>query len=178
MAVTVVYETHAITTDNEAGVATGWQPGELSAAGRDSARALGLRRRADGLAAVHTSDLARAVETVEIAFDGCDIPVHVDGRLRECDYGTLTGTRSADLATRRAEFVDTPFPGGESYRDVVARTRALLADLAARHDGERVLLVAHSANLMALEHLLAGRDLVDAVAGPFVWRPGWTYRLS
>ena len=92
--------------------------------------------------------------------------------MRECDYGTLTGRPSADLAARRAEFVDVPYPGGESYRDVVARTRDLLADLSARHDGECVLLVGHSANRMALDHLLAGRDPVDAVSGPFEWRPG------
>jgi broad specificity phosphatase PhoE len=177
MTMTVVYETHSTTTDNEAGVATGWRPGELSARGRDEARALGQRRRDDGLAAVYVSDLARAVETVRIAFDGCDIPVHVDSRLRECDYGTLTGLPSADLAARRAEFVDAPYPGGESYRDVVTRTQGLLADLPARHDGERVLLVGHSANPMALDHLLAGRDLVDAVTEPFEWRPGWTWSL-
>lgn len=30
MAVQIVFETHATTRDNEAGIATGWLPGELS----------------------------------------------------------------------------------------------------------------------------------------------------
>ena len=47
----LVYETHSTTTDNEMGVATGWLPGRLSEAGRELARALGERRRDDGLAA-------------------------------------------------------------------------------------------------------------------------------
>ena len=65
----LIYETHATTVDNEEGRATGWLPGELSAAGLEQARALGRRRRDDGLDAVFSSDLARAVETAQIAFD-------------------------------------------------------------------------------------------------------------
>jgi hypothetical protein len=42
--VQVVFETHAMTVDNENGIATGWLPGELSGAGLENARELGLRR--------------------------------------------------------------------------------------------------------------------------------------
>src|SRR5689334_7024965 len=98
MAVAIVYETHSITTDNEAGIATGWLPGRLSEAGRELARELGRRRRDDGISAVFTSDLARAVETAGIAFAGSGIPIHQDARLRECDYGTLNGGPVSELA--------------------------------------------------------------------------------
>jgi hypothetical protein len=47
----------------------------------------------------------------------------------------------------------------------------------ARHDGRRVLIVAHSANRLALDHLLHGADLATLVAEPFEWRPGWEYEL-
>jgi broad specificity phosphatase PhoE len=53
--------------DNETGIATGWLPGRLSDIGRQQARELGARRRADRPVAVFTSDLSRAVETAEIA---------------------------------------------------------------------------------------------------------------
>lgn len=91
MSVEIFYETHSITLDNEAGIATGWLPGKLSAAGREAAARLGSRRRDDGIAAVFVSDLARAVETVEIAFAGSDIPIIQDARLRECNYGDWNG---------------------------------------------------------------------------------------
>src|SRR3954447_8662504 len=91
MASRVVFETHAITDDNEAGRATGWLPGQLATGGREQAPALGQRRRHDGGAAVFTSDLARARETATIAFAGSDIPVLFDWRLRECDYGRWNG---------------------------------------------------------------------------------------
>ena len=91
MSVEIVFETHAISEDNERGIATGWLPGRLSAAGRRLARELGDRHRDDHLAAVFSSDLARAVETAAIAFSGTGLTVRADPRLRECDYGTLNG---------------------------------------------------------------------------------------
>ncbi len=178
MALRIVYETHAITTDNEAGIATGWLPGELSPRGRKTAAELGERRRNDGLDAIYVSDLERALETVRIAFEGSPIPVVVDARLRECDYGRRNGMPRARLDAERGSHVGIPWPEGESYRDVVDRTRTLLHDLLDRHDNGRVLLVAHSANRLALDHLIHGRDLAELVAAPFEWQPGWEYVLE
>jgi broad specificity phosphatase PhoE len=56
--VEIVYETHATSTDNEAGIATGWLGGEFSATGGRQALELGERRSRTGLAVVFTSDLA------------------------------------------------------------------------------------------------------------------------
>ena len=175
MAVALVYETHAWTTDNEAGIATGWLPGRLSARGRETAVELGARRRNDGLAAVYVSDLARAVDTAQIAFDGSGIPVHLDARLRECNYGRMNGSRNEDQQPRRVDHIDVPWPGGESYREVVARTAALLDDLVRDWDGARILLIAHSANRWSLDHLLLGRDLRELTTAEFDWQPCWEY---
>lgn len=177
MAVDIVYETHSITTDNEAGIATGWLPGELSEAGRDEARRLGERRRGDGIDAVFCSDLARAVDTARIAFADTGIPIHLDARLRECDYGSRNGQPVDRVAALKRECIDQPFPGGQSYRQVVDQTRSLLRDLAAGWDGRRVVLIAHSANRYALDHLLRGEPLEDLVTAPFDWQEGWYYRL-
>ena len=178
MAVELVYETHSTTVDNERGIATGWLPGELSEHGCEQARALGGRRRADGIAAVHASDLRRAAETAEIAFGGSGIPVRHDARLRECDYGKLNGAPVKRVAAVRRRHVDEPFPGGESYRQVVERTRAFLHDVVAAHDGERIVVIAHSANRWALDHLVDGRPLEELVDAPFDWQPGWIYLLN
>jgi broad specificity phosphatase PhoE len=174
----LVYETHSITVDNEAGIGTGWLPGRLSETGRDLARALGDRRREDGLAVVFSSDLARAVETAEIAFGDSGIPVRKDSRLRECNYGELNGRPIPEINAERVRRIDEPFPGGESYRDVVDRTRGFLDDLSPEFDDARVLLIAHSANRWALENLLLGTALEDLVLAPFEWQEGWTYRLD
>jgi len=173
----LVYETHSLTTDNEAGIATGWIPGLLSERGRAAAQALGERRRDDGIEVVFTSDLRRAVETAEVAFAGSGLPVRRDPRLRECNYGELNGRPVAEIDAQRLRRVETPFPGGESYHDVVERTRSFLADLA-RDEPSRVLVIAHSANRWAIEHLLEGRAVEELVAAPFAWQEGWVYRLD
>jgi 2,3-bisphosphoglycerate-dependent phosphoglycerate mutase len=175
MPVDLIFETHSISEDNERGVATGWLPGRLSPAGRALAAELGARRRG-WVETVFTSDLRRAVETAEIAFAGAQVPIHRDPRLRECNYGDLNGSDAAALP--RLAHVDTPFPNGESYRQVVARMREFLTDLGAAWDGRRVVVIGHSATRWALDHLINGTDLAAAVAAPSDWREGWRYRLG
>ncbi|MFJ4849573.1 histidine phosphatase family protein [Streptomyces sp. NPDC088733] len=177
MAVEIVYETHATTTDNEAGIATGWLPGRLSELGRRQAQELGERRAGDGLAAVFSSDLHRAVETARIAFPHGRPPIHQDSRLRECNYGELNGDALSVVAGQRNLRIDDPFPAGQSYRQVVAATRAFLQELAADWDGRMVLVIAHSANRWALDHLLVGTPLEDLLRTPPAWRPGWHFTL-
>lgn len=176
MPVDIIFETHAISEDNERDIATGWLPGRLSDRGRALARDLGARHRDDGLAAVFSSDLARAIETAQIAFARTELPIRADPRLRECDYGALNGAGVGHLAPR-SRFITTPFAGGESYHDVVERVRDFLGDLAP-YDGRRILVIGHSATRWALEHLLAGRVLEDLVDAPFAWQPGWLFRKT
>ncbi len=175
--VEIIYETHSTTTDNEAGTATGWLPGILSDLGRHQARELGQRRMDDGVAVVFSSDLTRAVQTAELAFAATGIPIRQDPRLRECDYGRLNGAPVGQFAGIRTHHVEQPYPGGESYLDVVARTRHFLTEVARDWSGRTILLVAHTANLWALEHLLHGRALEQLVSAPFEWQDGWRYTV-
>ncbi|MCF2525698.1 histidine phosphatase family protein [Yinghuangia soli] len=82
MAIEIVYETHSTTTDNEAGIATGWLPGQLSELGRRQARELGTRRPVHDFAAIFTSDLHRAAETARIAYPNGSPTIRQDSRLR------------------------------------------------------------------------------------------------
>jgi 2,3-bisphosphoglycerate-dependent phosphoglycerate mutase len=175
LSVEVVYETHSTTEDNEAGIATGWLPGRLSETGRRQAAELGARRRDDGLSVVFVPDLRRAVETAEIAFAGSSLPVVEDARLRECNYGDLNGTTEA--ARHRAAHIDVPYSGGESWREAVDRAAGFFDELRGDRDGERVLVIGNIATRLALEVFSGGRNLEDAIAVPFVWQPGWEYRL-
>ncbi len=178
MSVAVVFETHSISEDNEAGIATGWLPGRLSARGRELARELGERRARDGLSAVFTSDLARAVETAEIAFAESPLAVVRDPRLRECNYGGLNGMPSERLGRDRSRHLDEPYPDGESWREAVERVAGFLDELVRERDGERVLIIGHVATRWALERAANGAPLEALVAAPFEWRPGWEYRLE
>jgi broad specificity phosphatase PhoE len=178
MPIEVVFETHSTTEDNESGQATGWLPGKLSAAGRRQARELGLRRREDGIAAVFSSDLGRAVETVEIAFLGTAVPVLLDWRLRECDYGRLSGMPAADMHASRRDHLERAYPEGESWRQAIGRVGSFLRDLPSRWDGARVLLVGHLATRWGLDYYINGVPLETLVEDDFAWQEGWEYRLG
>ncbi|GAA1232176.1 hypothetical protein GCM10009657_04560 [Oryzihumus leptocrescens] len=173
-----MYETHATTEDNESGHSTGWLPGRLSATGLQQAVQLGERRRDDGLAAVVTSDLARAVQTVSIAFAGSDVPVLHDWRLRECDYGAWNGAPSTLVQGSRVAHLDVPYPGGETWRQAVDRVTGALRDIATRWSGQRVLVVGHVATRWALDHAAAGTALETLAGEEFAWRPGWNYDVT
>jgi 2,3-bisphosphoglycerate-dependent phosphoglycerate mutase len=177
MAVSVVFETHSTTADNERGVATGWLPGELSELGRSRAAELVRRRRCDGLAAVFCSDLARAEQTARLAFAGSSVPVLLDWRLRECDYGRRNGMPAAEVRARRLELLETPYPGGESWRQAVARVGWFLADLPRGWDGRRVLVIGHIATRWGLEHWLNGVPLEELAVADAAWQEGWEYCL-
>jgi broad specificity phosphatase PhoE len=165
----LIYETLDAAEDT-----SGWLPGELSGAAMDQALELGTRRR--DVDAVFSSDLGRALETVAIAFFDQDVPIFHDWRLRECDYGVLNGAPAGELEV--AKHLDVPFPGGESYADVVARVSSFLGDLRRGWDGKRVLVVSHAAPRWALQHLLGGRPLEELVGAPSDWQPGWEFRLE
>ena len=178
MTTEIVFETHAISSDNEAGIATGWLEGQLSEEGRRLARRLGERRRGEWIDTVYTSDLGRAVETAELAFGDSGIPIRRDARLRECNYGSLNGGRVIEVERERIKRIDEPFPGGESYRQTVERVRSFLGDVAVEHGSGRILVIGHSATRCALDHLLKGVPLEVLVGTSFEWQEGWLYELT
>jgi broad specificity phosphatase PhoE len=178
--VRLTYLVHGTTTDNERGLATGWLPGALSARGLEESRQLGALLATRTFDVVFTSDLQRAIDTATIAF-GARHPIVHDPRLREIDYGDRNGQPAA-FKDDAAAFIETPFPGGERYRDVEARMRDLCAFLNAAHDGQHLAVVAHQAPQLALDVILRGRTWPQAIAEDWrrraAWQPGWEYELA
>lgn len=178
MPISVVFETHSWSVDNDLGRASGWLPGTLSDRGRELAAELGTRRRSDGLAAVFCSDLTRARQTAEIAFAGSGIPMLLDWRLRECDYGDRNGEPAAKLHQDRTRYLTEPYPAGESWAQAVDRVIGFLRDLPSRWAGQRVLIIGHVATRWALDLLVDGHSLAELSDADFGWREGWEYQLS
>jgi broad specificity phosphatase PhoE len=178
VSVAIVFETHSLSEDNELGLASGWTHGPLSARGRELARELGARRADDGFAAVFASDLWRARETAELAFAGRDLPVLLDWRLRECDYGELTRHPAAEVLDGRLRYLDAPYPGGESWRDAITRVGRFLADLRTWWDGRRVLVIGHVATRWGIQHACERASLEELATAEFLWQEGWQYELA
>ena len=180
MSVKITYFVHGTTTDNEQGLATGQQPGELSELGRRQAELLGHQVADQQFDVVFSSDLKRAVESAELGF-GSTYEILQDKRLRECDYGDLTGYPTEEVDDN-IENVDKPFPNGESIRDVERRIAEFCEFVKQNYDGKHVAIVDHKWPQLALEVLLNGKTWQQAIAEDWrktkSWQPGWEYVIS
>jgi 2,3-bisphosphoglycerate-dependent phosphoglycerate mutase len=96
---------HGQSTWNLENLFTGWTDVDLTAQGRDEARAAGKLLQAQGLefGVAFTSVLKRAIRTLWIALDAMDrmwIPVERDWRLNERHYGALQGLDKAETTAK------------------------------------------------------------------------------
>lgn len=180
MAVKITYFVHGTTTDNENGFATGWLPGELSQIGIQQTHTLKERINDIVFDAVFTSDLQRAIDSATICF-GDRLEIAQDARLRECNYGDWNGQPAIRFKDVMEQYVDTPFPHGESYKDVERRIALFLKDLRQECDGKHIAIVAHQAPQLALDVLLKGLTWQEAIDSDWrkskAWQPGWEYTL-
>jgi broad specificity phosphatase PhoE len=94
--------------------------------------------------------------------------------------GWLPGRLSQQgwVQARRREHLDSPYPGGESWRQAVARVGRFPGDLPLRWNGQRVLVIGHVATRWGLDHLIDGVPLEDPAEADFAWKQGWEYRIS
>jgi broad specificity phosphatase PhoE len=176
----ITYFVHGTTTDNEQGLATGWLPGELSEKGRTQAEELGQQIARRHFDVVIASDLQRAIDTARTAFKGHEVTT--DFRLREANYGDNNGKPTKLFKAHMEDFIDTPFPNGESYRDVEVRLRSLCDDLRQKYDNKRVALVAHQGPQLALDVIITGKSWPQAIAEDWrnthAYQDGWDYTLA
>ena len=124
------------------------------------------KRQADALArrllwmrvdAVYSSDLPRALETIDPYVRQSGLTVTSTTALREKCFGEWEGLTAVDLEQRYAELwhryhvlrdITTPVPGGESWDEVQARTVGFVRDVVLEQGtGRTVLLVGHGGAL-------------------------------
>jgi probable phosphoglycerate mutase len=152
---TILLARHGETDWNREGRFQGWADPPLNATGRAQAVDLSVALMADELAAVYSSPLRRAYETAEIVAASRDLePVSVDA-LREVDVGSWSGLTREEIEQRFPEQYarwldyDQGWEDGETYEQMAERIVAALLELAALHDGERILAVTHGGPMRA-----------------------------
>jgi len=158
---------HGESTWNAAGRWQGQGDPPLSERGREQAARLAAELADAGIEVIVASDLARAAETAEILCAALGLIPRWDARLRELDVGRWTGRTRAEIAARDpaqlARFEggapDARAGGGECRRELAARALASLREIARRHRGRCVAVVAH---LGIARCLLPGTELANA----------------
>jgi alpha-ribazole phosphatase/probable phosphoglycerate mutase len=175
----VTYFVHGTTTDNEAGLSSGWKDVELSELGVKQSTDLKDQINVNEFDVIFCSDLKRAVDSTKLTF-GDDPRIKIDLRLRECNYGDLNGAPSEKVEPL-CEKVDQKLPNGESYKDVEKRISDFIGDLKKNYDSKHIAIVAHKAPQIVLDILLNGKTYKQAFADDWrktkSWRPGWEYEI-
>ena len=131
------------------------------------------------LAAIYSSDLARAHSTAQAVADATDQEVVLDTGLRERCFGSFEGRTFKEIEAelpeqalrwrkRDPDFV--PEGGGESLAMLKSRIQHTVDRLAAQHLGEQIALVAHGGVMDVLYRLATHQDL----RAPRTWELGNT----
>lgn len=174
--ITVIFETHSTSLDNEKHLASGWNDVALSPLGIRQAKDLGERRKKEKFAAIFCSDLQRSYKTAEVSF-GHKFPIIKDSRLRECNYGDLTQHPNEQVDKEKPKRIKTPFPNGESYEQTSERMKSFLKDLIENYQGKKVMIIGHRATQYGLEYWIKGIPLEKVISTPWAWQAGWEYQL-
>jgi probable phosphoglycerate mutase len=132
------------------GVVNGRKPGiGLSETGRAEMAATAETLAGDAIAALYASPLQRARESAAILATRLDLSVGFREDVIEIDFGEWTGLsfdevrRDARWEAWRACRSMAAIPGGESMRQVQARTLNALAELERDHRGGALAVVSH-----------------------------------
>jgi broad specificity phosphatase PhoE len=146
-----------------------WQGGSdtsLNDVGREQARALADRLDGD-IAAVYSSDLARARETADIVAAKLGLAVQIDPRLRERGFGSWEGLTITEIEERFADAHRRWLAGegagaddAEPFEDFFVRVSDFLADVLRLHPEEEVLVISHGGSIRVIHALAAGVDYV------------------
>ena len=140
----------------------------LNEAGREQARELAEALAGEKIDAVYTSDLVRARETAEILAARLEAEAVPLRELREIDVGSWQGLSWPEIEERHPEGVERwkrdghGWDGGESYEELGVRIVAVLRDIAARHPGQRVLVVGHGGTVRATRAFVEGVSVVES----------------
>jgi 2,3-bisphosphoglycerate-dependent phosphoglycerate mutase len=149
---TLLLVRHGETDWNADGRLQGHTDRPLSDYGRQQAQQLAEELEGEEIAAIYSSDLARARETAEIVGERLALPVGLDPDLREKDWGTWEGLTSVERD--RVEFV------GESTAAHQERMLRALERIAERHPGNgRVLVVTHGGSMRRVQTAAMGMAL-------------------
>lgn len=151
----IVVARHGQTAANAGGLLLGRADPVLDAEGVRQAGALASACAALDVARIVTSPLRRCARTAEAIAAGLPgrVPVEVDERWIELDYGDLDGRPLAEVpaetwAAWRADVAWCP-PGGESLAALGARVRAACESLAGEAAGRDVVVVSHVSPIKA-----------------------------
>ena len=150
---TITLIRHGETEWNRVGKQQGQLNSPLSERGMAQAKAIAksLEKEKSNYDVLYSSDLGRAVQTAEAISEQLDLEINPDVRLRERNLGILQGLtierfreeKNEEYERFRSRDPDYIIPDGESIRERHKRAVSCLFDIADKHKGQNIIIVAH-----------------------------------
>jgi broad specificity phosphatase PhoE len=152
---------------NAAGRIQGQIDIQLDETGCQQAQLIADRLADEPVAAVYSSPLLRAKSTAEAIAERFHLPVQLDPRLMEYDFGVISGSTWHDVVENHPEFASrwledpwaVPVVGSEGRVNFAARVMSAVQDILAQHPAEQVAVVAHGGTFGVYLTAMLGLDL-------------------
>jgi len=148
---------HGQTDDNLTHTFSGFRQSDLTPAGIEEAKGIGEQLKNEKVTKAFQSDLIRSQHTLQLVLGDYHKGVQVvtDPRIKERDYGNLTGKNKDEAAKEFPDkyplwhrSYDVPPPGGESVKDVEVRVMSFLNDVLPTLSSDDVVFISAHANSM------------------------------
>lgn len=167
---------HGQSAGNAEGRFGGHGPTPLSDLGRHQAEVTAKALAKEGVHAIYSSDLERAVQTAQPLGELLKIPVNPTAAFRERHVGVLEGLTFDEskehhpkdyyaLVNRNVHHVITQ---GESYRHLLRRATGELWEILRRHQGGRVAIYSHTGAICFMTLHLMGAIRRDTKQTPWI----------
>lgn len=155
---------HGQSAGNAEGRFGGHGPTPLSELGQQQAEKTAKILAKEGINAIYSSDLVRAVQTAEPLAKLLGLPIHTSPAFRERNVGVLEGLTFDEskqqfprdyyaLINRNIHHVITE---GESYRNLLRRITGELRNILRMHNRERIAIYSHTGAICFLTLHLMG----------------------
>ncbi|HBR56219.1 MAG TPA: hypothetical protein DEA22_01910, partial [Blastocatellia bacterium] len=148
----------------------------LSQLGQKQASATAEFLSSEGITAIYSSDLRRAVQTAEHLSRLTNIPIFESAAFRERNVGVLEGLTFEESRIRFPRdyyalvnrTVNHVIKKGESYRQLLRRAADKMNEILKEHQGERIAVFSHTGAICYLTLHLMGAIRRDTKQTPWI----------
>jgi len=143
----VILARHGETFFNKNGFVMGRSDSPLTEQGIRTSKELARILILEGIAAIYSSPLGRAVFSASIYAEALGLPVNVRDGMAELSCGQWEGTPRSSVTSHAWKLRETwqqKPPGGESYQDAGVRVAEVIREIRADSDSAASLVVGHA----------------------------------
>jgi broad specificity phosphatase PhoE len=163
---------HGATDWNRQGLFQGRTDNPLNEDGLRQAHGAADILRGVGISRIVASPLMRAAKTAEIIAAAIAVPLTIDERIVEFDFGSFEGLPVRDLmikhgVTSATGLVSILPTDGEAWDTMTERALACVSHWLDRCPGDNLLFVCHDAVMQGMANLLSGSYFKNSHGTPF-----------